>query len=172
MANYRLEELRQGRELERTIQRGLSQAAAVGDSDAIAALASDAALGPDFESAADRYDRHLAEMTREAVVVARPPSFTSMAEDHGPGSGIYQLTSALAHRREWAIYELTTGLGDRKSTGPGTGTQHIQLSTGWALGVTRQTLEAIAGARNALAAYMGVPLNIHLFVDPTTSLVI
>jgi hypothetical protein len=166
VANYRLEELRQGRELETTIQRRLRKEAALGDAEAIAALASDKGRLP----GAEHYDRHLAEMISNGVRPKRPPTFTSLVEDYGQGAGLYQLTSGLTHRREWAMYELATALTEIEVLGPGRATKQIQMSTGWALSMTRSTLEVVAGARNALAEYMGLPLVLHLFVDSTTSL--
>jgi hypothetical protein len=168
VANYRLEELRLGRELERTIQRRLREEAARGDELAIAALASDEGRLP----GAEFYESHLAEMTSRGVTAMRPPTFTSLAEEYGWGAGLYQLMSGIAHRREWAMYELATELGGAEIVGPGVSMKPIQMSTGWALSVTHSTLEAVAGARNSLAEYMGLPLKLHLFVDPTTSLIV
>jgi hypothetical protein len=71
------------------------------------------------------------------------------------------------------MFEVSTELEGAESTGPGTGRKQIQLSTGWALGVTRLTVDATSRALDTLAIYMGVPVKIHLVVDPaTTSLVV
>jgi hypothetical protein len=107
-------------------------------------------------SGEDRYADHLATMTAAGMDEERPPSFTDLMRDFGPGAHFYQLASAFAHRREWSM-AFAEERGRVEDTGPGAGAIQLGPSSFWAVRMTDVAMDELEHALDELEAYFGYP---------------
>jgi hypothetical protein len=149
-AVFRLEDLRHRRSFEAEIERlGREEALERGE------VYEPTKWEGKARSGAQRYDDQLAAMNAADIKNEPPPALTSLVDTFGPGAYVYRLTSAFAHRREWA-FSISDELDRVEDTGlAGTGAIQVEASPEWALEITVIAVEQIELALAALEAHLG-----------------
>lgn len=122
-----------------------------------------AALAPEdmgTTSGARRHDERLANMSAMGIGKADIPKYTNLMEEYGPGAHVYALTSAFAHRREWAM-AFSDEVDRLDDTGmPGSGALQIGPSVHWALTMTESVMNELRAALELLEAHLGLTRNL------------
>jgi hypothetical protein len=105
-------------------------------------------------SGSQRYHDRRSAMTAVGIEKTDIPTYTALMEDFGPGAHVYQLTSAFAHRREWAM-AFADELARLDDTGmPGSGAIQLRPSADWALKITDSSMTELGAALDALEAHL------------------
>ena len=105
-------------------------------------------------SGSQRYDDRRLAMTAAGIEKTDIPTYTTLMDDWGPGAHVFQLTSAFAHRREWAM-AFAEEVARVEDTGmPGSGAIQLRPSASWALKITDSSMTELEAALGALEAHL------------------